>query len=43
MVDTGAEKTVVSKKVFDKICQDDQPKLVKRGKLMHAGGGGVRQ
>ena len=38
MVDTGAEKPVVSKKVFDKIYQDDQPKLVKRGKLMHAGG-----
>ena len=31
------KKNVVSKKVFDKIYQDDQPKLVKRGKLMHAG------
>ena len=33
MVDTGAEKTVVSKKVFDKISKKDQPKLVKKGKL----------
>ena len=31
VVDTGAEKTVVSKRVFDKIYQDDQPKLVMRG------------
>ena len=37
-MDTGAEKTVVSKKVFDKINKDHQPNLVKRGKLMHAGG-----
>ena len=37
-MDTGAEKTVVSKKVFDKINKDYQPNLVKRGKLMHAGG-----
>lgn len=38
VVDTGAERTVVSKKVFDKINKTEQPALVKRGKLMHAGG-----
>ena len=38
VMDTGAEKTIVSKKGFDKIYQYDQPKLVKRGKLMPSGG-----
>ena len=37
-MDTGAQKTVFSKKVFDKINKDYQPNLFKRGKLMHAGG-----
>ena len=36
MVDTGAEKTIISKKVFSKI--DGQPKLVQKGCLLHAGG-----
>ena len=38
VVNTGAERTVVSKKIFDRINKKEQPSLVKRGKLMHAGG-----
>ena len=38
IVDTGAERTVVSKKIFDKIKDSNKPSLVKKGKLMHAGG-----
>lgn len=36
VVDTGAEKTIVSQKVFSKI--ENQPKLVQKGGLLHAGG-----
>ena len=38
VVDIGAERTVFSKKIFDRINKKEQPPLVKRGKLIHAGG-----
>ena len=36
VVDTGAEKTIISKKIFSKI--DKQPSLAQKGGLLHAGG-----
>lgn len=38
VLDTGAEKTVVSEKIYNKIKDSDKPTLYKKGKLMHAGG-----
>ena len=38
VVDIGAEQTVFLKKIFDRINKKEQPSLVKREKLMHAGG-----
>ena len=37
VVDTSAERTVVSKKAVDQINKDDKTNLVEKGKLMYAG------
>ena len=38
IVDTVAERTIVSKKIFDKFKESGKPNFVKRLKLIHAGG-----
>ncbi|KAH3830672.1 hypothetical protein DPMN_103918 [Dreissena polymorpha] len=38
VVDTGAEKTVVSKNIYNRIDDSCKPSLQKKGKLLHAGG-----
>ena len=38
VLDTGAEKTVISERIFNQIEQCLKPNITKKGKLIHAGG-----
>ncbi len=39
---TGAEKTVIAERIFNQIKSEERPKVVKKGKLVHAGGGALK-
>ena len=41
--DTGASKTIVSSRIFDSMCLEDKPELVKTAKLVGASGSPIKE